>query len=237
MPREKNLELKVGSVVILGFICLTFFILSVSDFSLLEEKKTMRIIFSFASGLKKSAPVRIAGVDSGGVKEVKLFLEEKGMKTKAEVVIWVRKEFDVPIDSRVLINQLGLFGEKYVEILPGINQKQFYQDGDVIIGVDPILQEEISGKIIDLTVRLNESIKGVNALINDESNQESVRMTLKHLNSLSENLEHITDRIESGEGTIGKLFYDEKLYDDLQALSSDLKANPWKLLYRPKGQK
>ena len=37
-----------------------------------------------------------------------------------------------------------------------------------------------------------------------------------------------------GKGTIGRLLYDERLYDDLQGLTADLKEHPWKLLYRPK---
>jgi len=39
--------------------------------------------------------------------------------------------------------------------------------------------------------------------------------------------------VKEGKGTIGKLLTDEGMADDLRLLSSDLKDNPWKLLYRP----
>jgi len=34
--------------------------------------------------------------------------------------------------------------------------------------------------------------------------------------------------------TLGKLLTDESIFDNLDDLTTDLKGNPWKLLYRPK---
>ena len=40
--------------------------------------------------------------------------------------------------------------------------------------------------------------------------------------------------LKEGRGTLGKLLTDESIYNNLDDLTSDLKSNPWKLLYRPK---
>jgi len=39
-------------------------------------------------------------------------------------------------------------------------------------------------------------------------------------------------RIEAGEGTLGKTIKDPQVYDDLRSLLSDLKAHPWKMLWK-----
>jgi len=47
----------------------------------------------------------------------------------------------------------------------------------------------------------------------------------------------IMARLKDGEGTIGKLLVEEKLYDDMEALMEDIKKHPWKLLHKPKAKK
>ena len=56
--------------------------------------------------------------------------------------------------------------------------------------------------------------------------------------SLSNNyINDILEDIKLGKGTVGRLFYDDSLYNDLEGLAADLKEHPWKLLYRPKKSK
>jgi len=44
-------------------------------------------------------------------------------------------------------------------------------------------------------------------------------------------------KIKNKQGTLGLLLYDDALYKALQAFVDDLKNNPWKLFYKPKGVK
>ena len=233
MPKEAHLEFKVGIFVILAFIAGTIFIFSVGDFLIFEEGYTIRAIFGFASGVKKSSPVRFAGVDVGLVKNVDIFYDREDSETKVELGLWLRKGMKVPKDSVVMINQLGLFGEKYVEILPGMDAKEFLKGGDVVKGKDPIIQEKIAEQIVDVTMSLRAGVEGLNAIVNDQGNRESFKEALSRISGLTESLDNILNQVEGGQGTLGKLFYDDGIYDDLEALSSDLRGNPWKLLYRP----
>ena len=47
MPKESNLEFKVGIFVLLAFIGLTFFIFSVNDSSVFEEGQNVKVVFGF----------------------------------------------------------------------------------------------------------------------------------------------------------------------------------------------
>ncbi len=227
MPKEKSLEFKVGFFVLLALIGLAVFIFSITDSPIFEGGKTLKAVFNFANGLKKSAPVRIAGVDQGIVKEINLFFDPNVRKTKAEIILWVKKDVNIPKDSTIMINQLGLMGEKYIEITPGIDINEFLQDGQMIVGIDPIAQEAIAQKVMEVAA-------GLDKMISDERNKGSISSTLENLSLVTANLRDITSSVKDGKGTLGKIFYDERLYDDLQGLTADLKANPWKLLYRPK---
>ncbi len=227
MPKEKNLEFKVGLFVLIALLGLSFFIFSITDSPIFEKGKSLKVVFGFANGLKKSAPVRIAGVDQGIVKEIGLFFDVKENKTKAEITLWIKEDVHIPKDSTIMINQLGLMGEKYIEITPGADTREFLREGQVLVGIDPIAQEAIAQKVMEVA-------SGLDKMISDEKTKSSISSTLENLSLVTGNLRDITTNVKDGKGTLGKIFYDERLYDDLQGLTADLKANPWKLLYRPK---
>lgn len=44
-------------------------------------------------------------------------------------------------------------------------------------------------------------------------------------------------KIKSGEGTIGKLIFDETVYNELEALIKDVRKHPWKLFWKTKEKK
>ncbi|MBN1870148.1 MAG: MCE family protein [Candidatus Omnitrophica bacterium] len=234
MPRESNLEFKVGIFMLIALAALTMFIFSVSDSSVMEKGKTIRVIFGFANGLKKKAPVRIAGVDQGIVQDIKLFFDRADSKTKVEVDLRIRQDTMIPGDSVITVNQLGMMGEKYIEISPGEDNLNFFQDDQIVLGKDPIAQEAISARVMEVSNKLENAIGGIDRLITDKNNVDSIGTTLKNLSSLTGSLDGMVFDMKEGKGTIGKLLYDERLYDDLQGLTADLKEHPWKLLYRPK---
>ena len=200
MSRESHLELKVGSFVLLALAGLSYFIFSVSNLSLFEKGHVLQAVFGFANGLKEAAPVRLAGVEAGLVKNMEVFADDNdNKKTKVRVTMWIKEGVEIPVDSKVTINQLGLLGEKYVEILPGTST-EFFKAGTVVVGFDPVPMEKISERVYALTDKLEKTI----------------------------------DNINKGQGTVGKFLTDESIYRNLDELTADLKANPWKLLYRPK---
>jgi phospholipid/cholesterol/gamma-HCH transport system substrate-binding protein len=54
---------------------------------------------------------------------------------------------------------------------------------------------------------------------------------------IATNLDNIIAKIKNKEGTIGKLFFDDTIYNDLEALVQDLRKNPWKLFFKTKEKK
>lgn len=227
MSRDNGLELKVGSFVLMAAIALTFFIISVSDLSIFEKGHHIQVIFGFASGLREAAPVRLAGVEVGLVKKLQVFVDDKDAgKTKVRVNVWIKDDIAIPADSKVTINQLGILGEKYLEIIPGTSMDSIKDDSEVI-GHDPVPIEKITERVDGLMAKLEVTIDSVNNGILTDKNKKSLEDALEGFGAVGTDL-------KEGRGTLGKLLTDESIYNNLDDLTSDLKGNPWKLLYRPK---
>src|SRR5271167_2655060 len=144
MSRDNGLEMKVGLFVLMAALALTFFIISVSDLSIFEKGRHIQVVFGFASGLREAAPVRLAGVEVGLVKKLKVFVDDSdGHKTKVRVSVWIKDDITIPADSKITINQLGILGEKYLEIIPGKSTDSI-KDDSVIAGQDPVPIEKIA---------------------------------------------------------------------------------------------
>ncbi|MFW5860822.1 MAG: MlaD family protein [Spirochaetota bacterium] len=74
-----------------------------------------------------------------------------------------------------------------------------------------------------------------------ERNKEDIAITLKNLSEITSNLNTIIFRLEKGRGTMGKLIYDEEIYNNLKDASisakdlfNRLEKDPSLLLFRPK---
>ena len=51
------------------------------------------------------------------------------------------------------------------------------------------------------------------------------------------NLDSGIAKIMNKEGTLGKLLYDDRVYNELEAFVADVRKNPWKLLIKTKEKK
>ncbi|MBU3958759.1 MAG: MCE family protein [Candidatus Omnitrophica bacterium] len=52
--------------------------------------------------------------------------------------------------------------------------------------------------------------------------------------SIAGNIDESIVRIKNKEGTVGRLLYDDTIYKELEALVTDIRKHPWKLLRQPK---
>ena len=234
MAVERNLEFKVGMFIFIGLIVLTGFVFLISDFSFFKPGWHLKVVFGFANGVKLSAPVRFAGIDAGKVQDIKVFYDPKTKKTVVELLVWLNGDTRIPVDSKAWVNTLGILGEKYIEIIPGTNYTEFLKEGDILIGEDPVSMQEITKMGREIALKLEDSIDNVNEVIKDETTKEDFKEVIHNLKYLTSSAKAVMQEVEKGQGTIGRLIYDEKIADDLESLVEDLKKHPWKLLHKSK---
>jgi phospholipid/cholesterol/gamma-HCH transport system substrate-binding protein len=223
-------EVKVGIFTIVGLIILIFFVFSISDFKFFARTNNINIIFGFANGVKMSSPVRLAGVDIGEVKGISVGFNKNTGKNEVNILARVNGDVIIPKDSKVWINTLGLLGEKYIEIIPGMDYKNVLKQGSKIRGEDPIPIQEITELGRQIAMKLKDSIDGLNSILLSEQSKKSFTRVIENLEQASTQLNEIMNKINTGNGSVGKLINDQGIYDDTKEFIADIKQHPWKLM-------
>ncbi len=202
-----NLEVKVGIFVIIGLIILSIMIFSIGGFYNVTPGYNIKVIFSFANGVGVGAPVRLAGVETGEIKNIRIFFDEEKQKTQVELLAWVEKGVPIHANAKANINTLGLLGEKYLEIMPGTNDTAVLKDGDMLMGTDPVSTEELAELGYKIAVKLDHAIESINCIVGEPKNRDNLEQMLANFKDTSVNMKEF---------------------------SEDLRAHPWKLLQKPK---
>jgi len=52
--------------------------------------------------------------------------------------------------------------------------------------------------------------------------------------SMADDIDAMIVKVKTGEGTLGKLFSDDTIYNEIESLVLDLRKNPWKLFWKSK---
>ena len=64
-----------------------------------------------------------------------------------------------------------------------------------------------------------------------------IHQLFRNAESILRNLDDGIAKIRNKEGSLGKLIYDDAVYNELQALVTDVRKNPWKLFFKTKEKK
>jgi virulence factor Mce-like protein len=99
---------------------------------------TVKAQLSDADALAPKASVQIAGVKVGEIRTVDL------QGGQAIVTMSIQPQYgDIHSDARVLLRPHGLFGPKYIELVPGTSSSPLLHDGDTIPGTQSVLAVDL----------------------------------------------------------------------------------------------
>src|ERR1700759_666059 len=137
---------KVGIFMLIVLAILGFFILRIEDVKWNEAASTKKInvVFDSVAGLDNKSPVRVAGVRVGKVDQIKLRPDGR-----AQVTLSVEKDVQLHSDASAKVSNLGLLGEKYVELDPGSNGTPLLSDQQAITlrGSQPASIDDVTNQI------------------------------------------------------------------------------------------
>ncbi|MBV8552562.1 MAG: MCE family protein [Acidobacteriaceae bacterium] len=200
MPSKEKVslaQLRVGVLGIVALSCIGLIIfLLTGNTKWFEKEVPLRVYISDAAGLTAGSPVRINGIQAGKVDNVTL----SGDRNPQRVI---RIDFDVdepmlkqiPEDSIASISSDNLLGStKFLQITKGISAET--------VRPGTTLKAQDTQQFNDLVAR------GFNVL-------DSMQGVLGKV-------QNIVGQVESGEGTIGKLLVDDRLYNTLEATVSQV---------------
>lgn len=190
-------ELRVGLLVITSFALLALAIFYVSGQSgFFVRKYTITAFFQNANNLRSGAEVSLEGVTIGNVSTVAVSRESDPLRA-VEAVLQVDEKYKniIRSDSRVSISTIGLLGDSKVDITRGTDAGTVIPDGGTLQGSE-------EGDIRRI-------VQGANDVV-------------ANFQVLSEDFKKITDRIEKGQGTLGKFLTDTAIYDNANAATKEL---------------
>jgi len=201
-PSKRNVslsQLRVGIFVLIAIGVLIFLVLNASgDINPFSRKLHLRARFADANGLRDGSEVRLAGVRVGKVERIVLLDASAPNALRVEAQMTIDSMIDgqpanqrIRSDSTAQQGSPSLLGnEMLINITPGTSLGEPVQDGAILPSSSSNTVNDFATSGTDLAQRLSK---------------------------LSDELSGMVKSVKDGEGTIGRLFSDEALYNNLNA--------------------
>ena len=119
---SNNTLLKFGLITLI-IVLLFFFLFIKSDLD--KNNFSFQATFNSVDGLSEKSTVFYAGIEVGYVKEI-ILLENNQVMVKG----LIKDEIPIPSDSILQIDTDGIFGKKYLNIVPGYDE--YFVSNDII---------------------------------------------------------------------------------------------------------
>jgi phospholipid/cholesterol/gamma-HCH transport system substrate-binding protein len=191
MKRSENIgwaQVKAGILIICALLLFAGGVVVMgSKTKFFLPKGDLKVMMSDAAGLKVGAPVWLAGVDVGLVREIRFSHPHESNEVEILLQVDRRALKKIGHDSRITIKTRGLLGEKYVDITP--SQTVSETPLQTVYGTNVT-------RLDDVMVKAGTAFDRLNGLL---------------------------DKMDKGEGTLGRFAKDPKLYDHLVNLTAELK--------------
>src|SRR5687767_6834893 len=202
-PSKKNVtlsQLRVGIFVLLAIAVLVFLVLNASgDINPFSKKLHLKARFGDANGLREGSEVRLAGVRVGKVDQITLLPpSDVPSAPRVEVLMTIDSTIDgrpanerIRSDSTAQQGSPSLLGnEMLINITPGTALGQPVQDYAILPSSSSNTVNDFATSGTDLAQRLSKLSDEINGMVQD---------------------------VKRGKGTVGRLFSDEALYNNLNA--------------------
>jgi phospholipid/cholesterol/gamma-HCH transport system substrate-binding protein len=219
--------IRVGLFFLLG-LALAWITFESLNGGRLFKKEGYTLVAGFANlkGLKTGDEIRMAGVKVGAVELTRL------AGNRVEAILSIEPGVKIPTDAVASVEQSSLLGSNYLGVTFGTPGGALLKEGDEIQTKPTVDMSEVISQLGSLGSKLEQVADGVSkALGGGETGSSSLFTKLDQLINengpkLTEtiaNLQELTAKIKSGEGTFGKLINDPKLHDELLASVGEIK--------------
>ncbi|OGC01027.1 MAG: hypothetical protein A3G35_04240 [candidate division NC10 bacterium RIFCSPLOWO2_12_FULL_66_18] len=200
---ERQMQLRIGALVLVAILLFMGFVLSIGRRSaLFEERYSLWTSFSSTEGLTVGAPVRLAGVTVGTVTRVAFGRDPKDRRIILTLTVEQRVRDRIREDSVASIGTIGLVGDKVLDITVGSFDRPPLSPGAQLASVDPpdysrLLQK--GDRILDNVTRITASL--------DEFLAGGESAGKRNFNEALRSLRTTLVEVEKGEGILHDIIY------------------------------
>ncbi len=181
-------KIKIGAFTFIGLLALVLAIFFIGNRkNLFSSTFNIYGVFKNVNGLQVGNNVRFAGINVGVVDAITIISDSSA---RVDVTLNNTVKKFVKKDSKLSIGSDGLMGDKLVVLAPGgITSNEEVREGQQLTAINPVDVDKIIAKITGVA-----------------NNAES----------LTAGLSQIVAKINSGQGSIGRLLNSDKLSKDLE---------------------
>lgn len=198
MPQRERLQwakLRVGIMVLVGLVLFAVGVFFVSgQVGFFTRHYILKAYLPTAGDLRDGAQVRLAGISVGNVSKIGLSpYPEPERAVELDMKIARTYQNQIRADSVASVETVGLLGDSYVAVTRGSPGQEPIADGG---SVQTAQKADVAAMM------------------------QSTNDVIKNLDAVSSRLDKITTQIQSGKGSVGKLIYDQSLYNKIDGTLS-----------------
>jgi phospholipid/cholesterol/gamma-HCH transport system substrate-binding protein len=216
---KNSLETKLGIFVVLVVMASWAIIETLGGADFFSHGYHVTAQFETVQDLKVGDHVKMAGVDIGRVDDIEL------SSNKVSVIMKLRQGAIIKTDSKATIKFTGLMGQNFVAVDFGSDGAPQAAEGTVLESVEqPDLSaimaklDSAAGGIQNITKTFSgDKLDNILGPLTDFMKQNSAPIT-----TTIANVKNISSQIAAGQGTVGKLIYDNTLYTSALSTVSNL---------------
>ena len=207
---KNSLETKLGYFVVLAVFAAWIIVETLGGVEMFRGGYHINALFDTVQDLKVGNSVRLAGVEIGRVEKITLAGD------KVRVTMKLHSDTVVRTDSKATIKFTGLMGQYFVSI-------DFGSPGAPPAMEGAVLATEEQPDLNAVMIKLDKAATGIEnfgkSFTPDTINNllgplvDFVKQNSGHLGGAISNIDNITTQIAGGQGTVGKLIYDQSLYN------------------------
>lgn len=194
MKQSTNNKIRLGIFIFLG---IAVFIVGIYFIGQRQQlfNGTFRVsgIFKDVDGLQAGGNVRLSGINIGTVESIGIISDTS---VNVQILIDEGTRKYIKKDALASIGSEGLMGNKILVIIPGAGGGAEIENNDTLATIQPIDMDDIF---------------------------ESLKSTIDNTNHITNDLSKISNSIQSGRGTIGRLLMDPKLAQTVDSTFVNLK--------------
>ncbi len=229
-------ETKLGIFTVIGLVLFGFSLYFLGGLSV-TRTYDLNIKFDDVSGLPVKAPVKLAGVEVGKVKKIKIEGEDVIVVAEIHDGVAIRK------GAQFSVVMTGIIGSKYLKIVQGLPGAAVLTPDSYIDGVNDVPMDVMISQTMGSIKEFVDSVNNngqMGAQLNQTMNElrqlsinlnQMIAAMRPYLTSSVQNLDVATEKlsalltsINQGDGVIGSLLKDQEMKEEVKQTVADLRS-------------
>jgi len=231
--KDKSLEIKVGSFVLMGLIALGILVVAFGRFGdLFSHAYEIVVPFPNASGIIKNSQVLYRGAKVGSVVSPPQIIREG---EAVELTLKIRSGVKIPEEAKFRIGSYGLLGDRFVDVIPPEKPNgRYMKDGEHLETMQdqPKNLGDLAEQMQPIVQRLDRISNKVDQQIMTEKTTKDITDAVASSKDLLARADRFMSEAEAGKGTVYMLLKDQKTAADLRDTIKEFKQLSYNLRVR-----